>query len=135
MKRLKRVRCQGQPIPKTFFHRQGFFLSQALPGAWVSLHPNGRLCCPGYEFMLCAANIKTAFMRRPRAKGPDPCPGGSDCTTPEGGFGKSWGFGEVVQAGEVRSRGRRRVARKETMVGNHCSCQKVGAEMEGAVKV
>jgi hypothetical protein len=25
---------------------------------WVSLHPNGRLCCPGYEFMLCAANIK-----------------------------------------------------------------------------
>jgi hypothetical protein len=34
------------------------FLSQALPGARVSLHPNGRLCSPEYEFMLCAANIK-----------------------------------------------------------------------------
>jgi len=85
--------------------------------------------------MLCAANIKTAFMRLPRAKGPNPCPGGSNCATPEGGAGKSWGFGEVVQAGEVGSRGRRRVARKGTMAGNHCSCQKVGAEMEGAVKV
>lgn len=52
--------------------------------------------------MLCAANIKTAFMRLPRAKGPDPCPGGSDCATPEGGAGESWGFGEVVQAWRSR---------------------------------
>src|SRR5271168_2496973 len=114
MKRLKGFQCQGQPKPRTSFIRQGFFLKH-FQELWVSLHPNGRLCCPGYEFMLCAANIKTAFMRLPRAKGPNPCPGGSDCATPEDGAGKSWGFGEVVQAGEVGSRGRRRVARKGTM--------------------
>jgi hypothetical protein len=71
MKRLKGTLVSGTADAEDLFHRQGFFLKH-FQELWVSLHPNGRLCCSGYEFMLCAANIKLLLCDclEPRASTP-----------------------------------------------------------------
>lgn len=63
----------------------------------MSLHPNGRLCSPEYEFMLCAANIKLLLCDCLEPRAPTPAQADQIVQLLEAGLGSRGDSGKYFR--------------------------------------
>jgi len=71
---LTKIEPPPGPIPSRDLIQSVLAPVKALPADGADLHPNGLLCWPGYEFMLCVASIKVLLCSCLEPRAPPPLP-------------------------------------------------------------
>lgn len=122
----------GIPLQSRF--RSELVHHQAIQQECQRLHPNGRLCGPGCEFMLCAANIKILLLNCLEPRAPPPLARRMRlCGSSRRSSKVSWKSRHSADKSQHRG-GKKKDVLIADGGGNHCSYETVEADSGEAVK-